>query len=214
MEIHYVSKDTLERMSSKRPHQGIVLDVSPLSCRKMDLGDCRLEKGILSERLPVWLALDGIQDPMNFGAILRAAFFLGADRVVTTARNCCSLSPVVSKASSGAMEMMTVFSISDMPGFLSTVQSHGWEVVGTCSPEAVDKLTPIPVQDVTHYRLRGPTILVLGNEGYGVRKELSRSCTALLTIPPLRPLPPGFDSLNVGVAAGIVLHSLQTSQQT
>lgn len=51
----------------------------------------------------------------------------------------------------------------------------------------------------------------LGNEGYGVRKELSHSCTSLLTIPPLRGLPPGFDSLNVGVAAGIILHRLQTS---
>ena len=50
-----------------------------------------------------------------------------------------------------------------------------------------------------------------GNEGYGVRKELSRHCTALLTIPPIRHLPPGFDSLNVSVAAGIVLHRLQTT---
>ena len=53
-----------------------------------------------------------------------------------------------------------------------------------------------------------------GNEGYGVRKELSQVCTVLLTIPPLRPLPPGFDSLNVGVATGIVLHRLQTSVVT
>lgn len=98
-----------------------------------------------------------------------------------------------------------------MPGFLKAAGSQGWEVVGTCSPEAVDRQTPVPVQDVSHYSLRQPTILVLGNEGYGVRRELSRSCTSLLTIPPLRPLPPGFDSLNVGVAAGIVLHRLQTN---
>ena len=111
-----------------------------------------------------------------------------------------------------------------------------------CRPEAMDKHTPVPVQDISDFTLKQPTIMVLGrdgclshplslshstlfsllcfppfilgNEGYGVRKELSRSCTALLTIPPLRALPPGFDSLNVSVAAGIVLHRLQTSYES
>jgi 21S rRNA (GM2251-2'-O)-methyltransferase len=195
--------------------QGIVLDVSPINFKKMDVTDCDSKTaGISFERPPVWLALDRIQDPMNFGAILRVAFFLGAERVIATAKNCCVLSPVVSKASSGAMEMMTVFSLANMPDFLSAAQTCGWEVVGTCSPEAMNKQTPVPVHDVTDYSLSQPTILVLGNEGYGVRQELSRACSSLLTIPPIRHLPPGFDSLNVGVAAGIVLHRLQTSFNT
>lgn len=74
----------------------------------------------------MWVALDEVTDPQNFGAILRSALFLGAAGVVTCQRNSAPLSPVVSKASSGAMEVVPVHSAKNLPQFLAACSVNGW----------------------------------------------------------------------------------------
>uniref|UniRef100_A0A8C9UEB1 tRNA/rRNA methyltransferase SpoU type domain-containing protein n=1 Tax=Serinus canaria TaxID=9135 RepID=A0A8C9UEB1_SERCA len=110
----------------------------------------------------------------------------------------------MSKASAGAMEVFDVYSTDDLQGFLK--RAEGWEVVGTASrPEDVEG---VPVISCSEFRWDKPLIVVIGSEGEGLSLESQLQCQQMLAIPPGRALHPGLDSLNVSVAAGILLHSI------
>jgi 21S rRNA (GM2251-2'-O)-methyltransferase len=74
------------------------------------------------------LALDEVWDPQNFGALLRTGYFLGCHKIVVCAKNSAPLSPAVSKASAGAMELMQVYSTDNMMKFLDRSKECGWQV--------------------------------------------------------------------------------------
>ncbi|EHH24887.1 hypothetical protein EGK_08620 [Macaca mulatta] len=204
-------RQKLDTMCRYQVHQGVCMEVSPLRPRPWS------EAGEASpgdDPQQLWLVLEGIQDPRNFGAVLRSAHFLGVDKVITSRRNrhgrpsfsmCPNLEmqPIVSKASAGAMEVMDVFSTDDLTGFLQTKAQQGWLVAGTVGcPRAEDpQSSEIPITSCLEFPWDRPTLLVLGNEGSGLSQEVQASCQLLLTILPRRQLPPGLESLNVSVAA-------------
>ncbi|XP_029820484.1 rRNA methyltransferase 1, mitochondrial [Manacus vitellinus] len=118
----------------------------------------------------------------------------------------CPLTPTVSKASAGAMEVFDVYSTDDLQSFLKAKIAEGWEVVGTTSkPEDVED---VPVISCLEFRWDKPLIVVIGSEGEGLSLETQLLCHRVLAIPPGRALHPGVDSLNVSVATGILLHSI------
>uniref|UniRef100_A0A6N2KRF8 rRNA methyltransferase 1, mitochondrial n=1 Tax=Salix viminalis TaxID=40686 RepID=A0A6N2KRF8_SALVM len=218
-----VSKHDLNMIVDNRPHQGLVLDASPLEMVKIQELDAVLpdeEKGSL------WVALDEVTDPQNLGAIVRSAYFFGASGVVLCAKNSAPLSGVVSKASAGSLELMELRYCKNMMQFLVSSAENGWRVLGgSVSSKAVSLIEVLPGQ---------PTILVLGSEGTGLRPLVERSCTQLVRIPGNIPVDAtvgggdvvegeeinlecssaGFrsflavESLNVSVAAGVLLHHL------
>ena len=208
------SKHDLNMVTNNRPHQGIVLDASPLNCEKMDVlppADSAAPSSTSSRSWPVWLCLDEITDPQNLGAVIRTAFFLGADGVLLCSKNSAPLSGVVSKASSGALEKMTVYSCRSLPTTLVDARSKGWDVVAASGDE-----DSTPCQN---FEISAPTILVMGSEGYGLRKTVLNACNRAIRVD--RGVPGGLsssglstpglmevESLNVSVAAGILLHSL------
>ncbi|XP_054898908.1 rRNA methyltransferase 1, mitochondrial [Poeciliopsis prolifica] len=175
--VSRVNKKNLDKMSSGGVHQGVCLQASPLNFLTLDS-----ESDTSGPGIPLWLVLERIQDPMNLGAILRSAYFLGVDRVISTLRHSCPLSPVVSKASSGVMEAMRVYGCDSLEDMLRT-------------------------------KVTRPTMLLMGSEGEGLSGKLLSVCQTLLTIPAGRDLAPGIESLNVSVAAGIMLHSLLTKSR-
>ena len=199
------SKHDLNMATSNRPHQGIVLDASPLACEKLDVMP-PVDSLRSSRPWPVWLCLDEITDPQNLGAVLRTTFFLGADGVLICSKNSAPLSGVVSKASSGALEKMTVYSCRSLPTTLVDARSKGWDVVAASGDD-----DSTPCQD---FEIKAPTILVMGSEGYGLRKTVRNACNRAIrvdkgiTSPSSTPSLSDVDSLNVSVAAGILLHSL------
>ncbi|XP_058710462.1 rRNA methyltransferase 1, mitochondrial [Poecile atricapillus] len=197
----------LDALCWGRPHQGVCLEAAPLPFRSLrDTEEPQPGDGDSGSRQPLWLVLEHIQDPMNLGALLRSAYFLGVDRVVATHSNSCPLTPVVSKASAGAIEVFDVYSTDDLQGFLKAKIAEGWEVVGTVSrPEDVED---VPVISCSEFRWDKPLIVVIGSEGEGLSLETQLQCQRMLAIPPGRALHPGIDSLNVSVAAGILLHSI------
>lgn len=218
-----ISKHDLNMVVDNRPHQGIVLDASPLEM----VGIKELEPvSVEGERGPLWVALDEVTDPQNLGAIIRSAYFFGASGVVLCAKNSAPLSGVVSKASAGSLELMELRSCKNMMQFLSSSAQNGWRVLGgSVSSRAVSLNEIVP---------GAPTILVLGSEGAGLRPLVERSCTELIRIPGNIPMDviagedkemersevdhgvPGkefrsfmaVESLNVSVAAGVLLHHL------
>ncbi|NXJ73414.1 MRM1 methyltransferase, partial [Trogon melanurus] len=205
--VHHVKRRELDALCGGQVHQGVCLEATPLRFKsleeagKPDLGN---EESL--SRQEIWLVLEQIQDPMNLGALLRSAYFFGVDRVVTSQRNSCPLTPTVSKASSGAMEVFDVYSTDDLQSFLKAKTAEGWEIVGTVSsPEDVEN---VPVISCSEFRWNKPLILVIGSEGDGVSLETQLLCHRMLAIPPGRVLHPGIESLNVSVATGILLHSI------
>ncbi|CAI9162582.1 unnamed protein product [Rangifer tarandus platyrhynchus] len=199
----------LDVLCRHQVHQGVCMEVSPL--RPRPWAEAEAEKARPGDDpQQLWLVLEGLQDPRNLGAVLRSAHFLGVDKVITSRRNSCPLTPVVSKASAGAMEVMDVFSIDDLAGFLQARARQGWLVAGTvgCPGPEIAPSSKIPITSCLEFLWDRPTLLVLGNEGSGLSREVQASCQLLLTILPGRQLPPGLESLNVSVAAGILLHSI------
>lgn len=180
VEIETVSKHDLNVLtgSPPRPHNGVVLDASALTPTPID----QLPRWVHGEGsstvkgpAPVWLALDEVVDPQNLGAVLRSAKFLGVAGVVVCAKNSAPLSPVVSKASAGALESMDVRSVGVMHRFLMRCVEDGWDVYGTAAEEGA--------ADVADVDARGrPSVLVMGNEGAGLRTNVRRACTSMLRI--------------------------------
>ncbi|MED6168105.1 hypothetical protein PIB30_009065 [Stylosanthes scabra] len=216
--IKEASKHDLNMVADNRPHQGLVLDASPLEMVKiMQLDPVSVDEGKGS----LWVALDEVTDPQNLGAIIRSSYFFGASGIVLCAKNSAPLSGVVSKASAGSLELMELRYCKNMMQFLVSSAENGWRVLGgSVSSRAIslDEVEPGP-----------PTILVLGSEGTGLRPLVERSCTQLVRIP--GNIPSDLDnsesndvnressgkeflsflaveSLNVSVAAGVLLHHL------
>eukprot|EP00172_Hildenbrandia_rubra_P002575 Plantae.Rhodophyta-Hildenbrandia_rubra.ctg35234.p1 GENE.Plantae.Rhodophyta-Hildenbrandia_rubra.ctg35234~~Plantae.Rhodophyta-Hildenbrandia_rubra.ctg35234.p1 ORF type:complete len:650 (+),score=116.22 Plantae.Rhodophyta-Hildenbrandia_rubra.ctg35234:149-2098(+) len=156
--------------------------------------------GKAGTRTPCWLALDEVSDPQNLGALLRSAHFLGVTGIFLSHKNCSRLSPVVSKASAGAMEMMEVHSVGSMPRFLRHAAERGWRVIATAVEDDA-----LPCHKL---ELSRPTVIVLGSEGSGLRTLVRQSCTDVVEIVRASENDDGIDSLNVSVAGGIVLHQL------
>ncbi|XP_028991186.1 rRNA methyltransferase 1, mitochondrial [Betta splendens] len=205
VQIQRVGKKDLDKMCSGRVHQGVCLQASPLHY----LTDAR-ETAPRSDLPRLWLVLENIQDPMNLGAILRSAYFLGVDRVASSLRHSCPLSPVVSKASSGVMEVMGVYGYQNLEDLLELKLAQGWHVVGTVGAEA--EAAHVPVTKCSDFQMTKPTVLLIGGEGGGLSRELLSLCQTLLTIPAGRELIPSIESLNVSVATGILLHSLLSTR--
>ncbi|NXX64084.1 MRM1 methyltransferase, partial [Scopus umbretta] len=117
--VQHVKRRELDALCRGRVHQGVCLEATPLRFKSLEEAE---KPDLGNEETPnrrlIWLALEQIQDPMNLGALLRSAYFLGVDRVVTSQRNSCPLTPTVSKASSGAMEVFDVYSTDDLRSFL------------------------------------------------------------------------------------------------
>lgn len=221
--IKEISKHDLNMISDNRPHQGLVLDASPLEMVKIkELDPVSLEE----DKGSLWLALDEVTDPQNLGAIIRSAYFFGASGVVLCAKNSAPLSGVVSKASAGSLELMELRYCKNMMQFLTSSAENGWRVLGAsvCSKSiALKEVLP-----------GAPTILVLGSEGTGLRPLVERSCSQLVSIPGNIPVDVtigkendvettqptngcsvdefrsfmAVESLNVSVAAGVLVHHL------
>merc|ERR1712071_109453 len=185
-----------------KPHQGLFAKVSRLYCTPFS---CTAEniQSLVKETPSVWLMLNEVQDPMNFGAILRTAYFLGCGGIFVSHRNSCRLTPVVSKASSGAMELLPVHSVSNLPHFARVLRGLDWDVIGTTSSEENPESLPI-----SSFQLKKSCLILLGNEGQGLSKELLDLCTLALYVESRRTLNTSIDSLNVSAASAIILHHL------
>ncbi|XP_034995650.1 rRNA methyltransferase 1, mitochondrial isoform X2 [Zootoca vivipara] len=131
--VKVVPRKVLDGLCKGGVHQGVCLEATPLRpIGWQEALPLEVEGGPACEGSQLlWLALEGIQDPMNLGAVLRSAHFLGVDRIVMSQRNSCPLTPVVSKASSGAMEVLDVFSTDDLQGLLKSKDGKSLEQLPT-----------------------------------------------------------------------------------
>ncbi|TAJ21097.1 MAG: RNA methyltransferase [Dehalococcoidia bacterium] len=143
-----------------------------------------------------WVALDGVQDPHNVGAIFRTAAFFGVRGVITTADRAAPLTAVVYDVASGGVEVVPHAIETNLRRALDAAKAAGVWVLGT-SEHATKTLSAVP-------RDR-PWLVVLGNEEVGLRRLVLESCDEVCVVPPKGDV---VTSLNVSVAAGILLATL------
>jgi len=206
--VKLLSGKVLDHLAGNRPHQGVCLDAEHLEIPEWNNHHLFTR----TSDIPLWLLLHNVKDPMNFGAILRTAHYFGVDQVMVPDSNSCKLSPVVNKASAGALEVVNLVKLSKSATEVELCkwwQLHGGIVVGTgATINEGDRSILLEKFTVT-----SPTLLILGNEGVGLGEELEDCCDKMLTIPCHEPtkLAEKVHSLNVSVAAGILLHWIKTT---
>lgn len=217
IDVTSVPRENLDILSGNRPHQGVCLDTEPLKLplwvenKDFPKSSCNSSKSSDWNRPPVWLILYNIQDPMNLGAILRSSYFFGVDKILLTAKNSCRPNPVVSKASAGAMELLDLVSVPYSMSLASVCQwwkSNGGQVFGT----GLSEKDPANYQPLHKCKVTTPTLIILGNEGSGISNDIVQECDQMLIVPQSSTTL-GLDSLNVSVAAGIILHWLKYSSE-
>jgi 23S rRNA (guanosine2251-2'-O)-methyltransferase len=187
--IEETNAEALDRQAGNNNHQGVVARCRAAAERnEADL------KNFLTELpgKPLLLVLDGIQDPHNLGACLRSADAAGAQAVILPRDNSSPITPVVRKVASGAAETLPVFQVTNLARVLDELKAAGVWLAGAAG-EAEQELYDVD--------LRGPTALVLGAEGTGLRRLTRDKCDYLVRIP----MAGTVESLNVSVAAGICL---------
>jgi 23S rRNA (guanosine2251-2'-O)-methyltransferase len=170
-------------------HQGVGLVVGP---RRLASLDDVLALAIERSEPPFILVVDSLEDPQNFGSLLRSAEAAGVHGVVFPTRRQAPLSPAAVKASAGATEHLLLCPADDLPGALAELRVRGLRIVGA---EAEASLT------ARRTDLRGPIAIVVGSEGQGLSPAVRRRCDTFMRIP----MRGRVGSLNAAVAGSILL---------
>jgi len=184
--VEHVTSDVLTRQARGGVHQGVVADLQ----ERQEFSVEELVRDAAS--IPLIVVLDGVEDPHNVGAILRTADAAGADGVVIQSRRAAALDGAAAKASAGAVAHMRVAEVVNIARALDELKALGVWTVGL----AADSDTRYDSLDLT-----GPTAIVLGAEGSGLRRLVREKCDFLAAIP----MRGHVGSLNVSVAAGVML---------
>jgi 23S rRNA (guanosine2251-2'-O)-methyltransferase len=184
--IRRVSPADLDRLARGGVHQGIAADLHPRGAASLE--DVVVRAG----RVPLVVVLDGIEDPHNVGAILRSVDAAGASGVVRQSRRAAPLEGAAAKASAGAVSHVTIVEVVNIARAIEDLKEAGVWTVGLAGD------APLRYDQVD---LTLPTALIVGAEGAGLRRLVRERCDVLASIP----MRGHVESLNVSVAAGIVL---------
>jgi 23S rRNA (guanosine2251-2'-O)-methyltransferase len=176
--------EELELICGSPDHQGVVAEVDPYPYADPN--------ALLREEGALLVALDQVQDPRNLGAVCRSAEAAGVAGVVIPERRAAEVTAVACKASAGAVEHLAIARARNMADWLSDAKEAGFWIWGA------DAAAPQAPWDVD---LRGPTVLVMGGEGRGIRPRVASACDGLVALPSTGRV----ESLNVSAAAAAML---------
>lgn len=192
------SRDQLTRHAKTDAHQGIV---AFLRERKFLALEDLLNAPVGRSGHRFFLALDGVEDPHNFGALLRSADGAGVDGVIIPERRSAPLSAIAAKTSAGASEHVRLAQVVNITRALEAMKKrHVW-IVGLD-----ERGTP----DYTDFDFRQDCCLVLGSEGSGLHELVKRTCDHLLRIP----MAGSVTSLNVSVAGAVVMYEAMRQRRS
>jgi 23S rRNA (guanosine2251-2'-O)-methyltransferase len=190
VQIHAADAALLDKLADGGRHQGVAAE---LQAQAND-PETQLEEALESAPgAALLLVLDGVQDPHNLGACLRSADAAGVTAVIAPRDRAAGLTPVARKVAAGAAESVPFISVVNLARTLRDLKERGIWLVGT-SDEADQTLFDVD--------LTGPTAIVMGSEGEGMRRLTSETCDQRVSIP----MAGAVESLNVSVATGVVLY--------
>jgi 23S rRNA (guanosine2251-2'-O)-methyltransferase len=191
--VHRVPRLDLDRALGEVRHQGVVARIA--AARYADADDLldKLEVKISTADPPLVLGLDAIEDPRNMGSILRTAECAGVHGVFIAERRAVGLTGTVAKVAAGALEYVPVARVTNLVRLIEQLKARNIWVVGAAGEAG---------QSYTEWDWRLPAAIFLGNEGSGLHRLVREHCDTLVRIPVSGKL----DSLNVSVAAGVLLY--------
>ena len=184
--IKYVPKFELDKIDNMN-HQGIILDVPDFQYSSL--------KELLSNNNPFLVMLDHIEDPHNFGAIIRTCEAAGVDGIIIPKDRSVSVNSTVMKTSSGALSNMKICMVTNLNSTISELKDKGLWIVGT----DIDG-----TQSYNDINYNFPVCLIIGSEGFGMSRIVKESCDYIVKIP----MKGKVNSLNASVAAGILIYKI------
>ncbi|SHH20641.1 23S rRNA (guanosine(2251)-2'-O)-methyltransferase RlmB [Thermosipho atlanticus] len=186
------NKKILTKLCNYEKHQGVVIDI----------GEFKYKDEYYIENLnnPFIVILDQLQDPHNFGAIIRTAVAAGADAIVIPKNNSVQVTPAVIKVSVGTIFRINVIQVVNLARFIEQIKKYGIWIYGA------------DMHGKKYYEidLKKPIAVVLGNEGAGIRRLIKEKCDDFISIP----MKNHVESLNVSVSAGIILFEVMRQNES
>lgn len=190
--ISYVDKRELDQLENGN-HQGIILSISDFDYIELDqLLDIKKEK-------PFFVMLDHLEDPHNFGAIIRTCEAAGVDAIIIPKDRGVKVNSTVMKVSSGALSYVPICMVTNLNNTIKELKKRDIWVVGTDIDDSVDYKT-------IDYNV--PICLVIGGEGKGMSRLVNESCDIIARIP----MEGKVNSLNASVAAGIMIYEVKRNR--
>ena len=180
--VRFEPRNALDRLAGSSAHQGVVAMGAANQYATLDAA--------AASQLVV--VLDGVEDPHNLGAIIRTAHAAGAGAVIIPERRAAGVTDVVAKAAAGALEYLPITRVTNINRALEELKEKGYWIYG---------LDERGAQSYDHAEYALPTAFVLGGEGRGLHEQVRKHCDILIRIP----MAGKISSLNVSVAAGVVL---------
>ncbi len=185
----------LASLTGSKLHQGVALSCGDLVTHDLD----EFLEGLPGNGRQLLIAMDQVEDPQNLGAVIRSAAFLGAVGLISLKKHAAPLSASVSKASAGSLEHFPVIQVGNLSESLLQLKKEGFTVAGAAGDAEAIPFYEMPLTE--------RMVLVMGNEGQGLRNLTRRRCDFLIRIPGNETV----ESLNVSAAASILIHHLVTS---
>ncbi|MEF9934807.1 MAG: 23S rRNA (guanosine(2251)-2'-O)-methyltransferase RlmB [Clostridium sp.] len=189
--VQEVDKKVLDTLSVTKSHQGVIAKVSPFEYSEVD--DI-FEVASLKGEDPFVIILDEIEDPHNFGSIIRTANACGAHGIIIPKRRSALVTQTVLKVSAGAAEGIKVAKVTNLNQTIKDLKARGLWIMGTDMDGEVCYKS----------NLSGPVGLVIGSEGHGMGRLIKESCDIIVQIP----MKGTINSLNASVAGGIIMYEI------
>ena len=190
--LSYVDISKLDEMTSKGNHQGVVLEVKPFEYSDLT-SIINLSK---KKEHPLILILDEIEDPHNFGAIIRSADAFGVDGIIIKKQNQVPVNMTVSKVSTGAIEFVKIAQVANLTATIEKLKENGYWIY---SADGSGR------DDYQNINYDGPVALVVVSEGRGISQLVLKNSDFIIKIP----MSGHVNSLNVSVATGILLSRIR-----
>lgn len=201
VQVQYVPETRLRKEAGGANHQGVIAVAASIRYQEVEkmLSHIAPMRDDVKERKPLLLLLDRITDPHNFGAVLRSAVAMGVSGVIVPRRHMAPLSATTIKASAGTARRIPIARTDNMPRVIQQLKERAYWVAGAAQEGE---------ETAWETDWDRPMAIVMGSEGRGLRRSVAEACDFLVSIPLTGPA----ESLNVSVAAGILLAAASRSR--
>lgn len=193
--IRTLGKKKMDALLKNEHHQGIAAKIDDY--KTYDIDD--LLEAVPEGKLPLFVLLDGIEDPHNLGAILRTCDCVGADGVILGKHRSVTLSPTVAKVSTGAIDTIKVAVVNNLTQTLKQLKTKGFWIAAADAKDAMDYRKG--TYDV-------PLVLVVGSEGFGISQLVRKHCDYAIALP----MEGSITSLNASVACAVLLYEIHAQR--
>lgn len=191
----YVDVKELDRMTGGANHQGVVFTIKPYQYSSLD----EIIKCAKNKERPIILLIDEVNDPANFGAMIRSADAFGVDGIIIKSKNQVLVTPATVKSSTGATRFVKIAVVNNLSNAIKKLKDNGYWIY------AADGSAKDNYLDLKYDR---PTGLILGSEGFGISRLVLENSDFIIKIPMCGHV----NSLNVSVACGILLSYIRNNK--